>query len=374
MRPFVHTSRLLDAAIHRRVFPGAVITVVDEGEPRLDHAFGRLAFQPPSIPATTTVVYDLSSVTKVLCTTTLTMLGLERGRFDLDTPVVKLVPEFRGRGKRPVRVWHLLTHSSGLPAYRPFFDGCQGRDGILARAAAEPLEYPPGTQSIYSDLGFMVLGAFVERALGARLDELFARLVARPLRLQVARFVDLDHPGLRARFVRRHAVAPTGVRDGRPRHGAVDDDNAFAMGGIAGHAGLFGPAAEVMAVALALCRAWHGGGPVPRELVRRFFAPAGIPGSTRALGWDTPAPRGSQAGDHFPRDAVGHLGFTGCSLWMAPARGLVVVLLTNRANGTATLADIRRVRRAVHDALLRDLGGGAGRGARRRVDTPGRRR
>jgi CubicO group peptidase (beta-lactamase class C family) len=283
------------------------------------------------------------------------MLGLERGRFDLDTPVAALVPEFRGRGKRSVRVWHLLTHSAGLPAHRPFYDDCHGRDVILARAAAEPLEYGPGTRSIYSDLGFMVLGTIVERAFGARLDELFARLVAQPLGLRATRFVDLARPGLRARFVRRHTVAPTGVRDGRPRHGAVDDDNAFAMGGVAGHAGLFGPAAEVMAVALAHCRSWHGGGPLPRELVRRFCAPAGIPGSTRALGWDTPAGRGSQAGDRFPRDAVGHLGFTGCSVWMAPARGLVVVLLGNRVNGSATLADIKRVRRAVHDSLLRDL-------------------
>ncbi|MBI5479514.1 MAG: serine hydrolase [Deltaproteobacteria bacterium] len=357
MRSFARTSRLLDAAVGRGVFPGAVIVVVDEGEPRLGRACGRLAFQRPSVRTTTATVYDLSSLTKVLGTTTLTLLALERGRLDLDTPVATLVPGFRGRGKRSVRVWHLLTHSSGLPAYRPFFANGAGREAIVARAAAAPLEYGPGTRSIYSDLGFMVLGSIVERALGARLDELFARLVARPLGLRLTRFVDLARAGARARFVRRHAVAPTGVRGGAPRHGAVDDDNAFAMGGIAGHAGLFGPAADVMTVALAHCRSWHGGGPFPRELVRRFCAPAGIPESTRALGWDTPAGRGSQAGDRFPRDAVGHLGFTGCSLWLAPARGLLVVLLTNRVNGTASLADIRRVRRAVHDAVLADLGG-----------------
>jgi CubicO group peptidase (beta-lactamase class C family) len=356
MRAFPRTLATLERAVRTGAVPGAVIAVADGGAERLVRAVGRAALVPRPRRTTVDTVYDLASLTKVLCTTTLAMIGVARGQLDLDAPARTLVPELRGRGTQRIRLRDLLAHSSGLPAHRPFYEEARGRDAIFDRAAAEPLAYEPRSRSVYSDLGFLVLGRAVERALGARLDRLFAAEVARPLGLRATRFIDLTRPAVRAGFLRRHAVAPTQLRGERPRLGAVDDDNAFAMGGVAPHAGLFAPAREVLAAGLALCRAAQAGGLAPAAVVRGFFRPAGVPGSTRALGWDTPSATGSSAGTRFPRDAVGHLGYTGCSIWMAPARSLVVVLLTNRVHPTAENLAIRALRPALHDAVMADLG------------------
>jgi CubicO group peptidase (beta-lactamase class C family) len=356
MLRFGRTRRVLEQAIRDHVVPGAVVAVADEGAPVLLHAVGCAARMPRRVPATTATIYDLASLTKVLCTTTLAMIGVARGLLDLDARVATLVPEFAGPRKRQVRIRHLLAHSSGLPAHRRLYEEVWGREAVFDRAAAVPLEYPPGTRAIYSDLGFLVLGRALERSLGHRIDRLFAEWVARPLGLRLTRFVDLTRPGVRQGLLRRHVVAPTQLRGARVRLGAVDDDNAFAMGGIAPHAGLFSLAREVLAVGLALCRAHQHGELVPSLIVREFMRPAGIPGSTRALGWDTPSHGPSCSGERFPRPAVGHLGYTGGSIWLAPTRGLVVVLLTNRVHPTEQNLGIRTLRPAVHDAVMEDLG------------------
>jgi serine-type D-Ala-D-Ala carboxypeptidase len=357
MRRFAHTARTLERALARGAFPGAVVAVVDEGELLLLRSFGRAAMLPHPAAATVSTVYDLASLTKVLCTTTLCMMAVEEGALDLEARVAEWVPEFLGRGRRAVRLWHLLAHCSGLPAHRRYYEDSRGRDAVFDRAVAEPLEYPAGRRTVYSDIGFLVLGRALERAMRDRVDHLFAARIAAPLGLRHTRFVDLARPGVRAAFLRHHAVAPTQVRGGAPRVGAVDDDNALAMEGIAPHAGLFGPAIEVASVGTALCRAWQSGGLTGREVTRRFLRRAGVAGSTRALGWDTPSPEGSSAGQRFPRGAVGQLGYTGGSIWMAPARGLVVVLLTNRVHPRADNDAIKSVRPAVHDAVMQDLDG-----------------
>ncbi|HEY3355744.1 MAG TPA: serine hydrolase domain-containing protein, partial [Polyangia bacterium] len=246
MRAFPRTLRTLEEAARAGAVPGGVVAVADAGDVLLVRAVGRAALVPRPTRATVATRYDLASLTKVVCTTTLAMVAVARGRLDLDARAQALVPELAGRAKRAIRVRDLLAHCSGLPAHRPFYEQVRGRDAVFDRAAAEPLEYAPRTQSVYSDLGFLVLGRALERCLGARLDRLFAAEVAGPLGLRAMRFVDLARPGARAGFVRRHGVAPTQVRAGRVRVGAVDDDNAFAMGGVAPHAGLFAPARAVL--------------------------------------------------------------------------------------------------------------------------------
>lgn len=259
--------------------------------------------------------YDLASLTKVLCTTEVAVRAIADGKLDADMPHPMLP-----RGVTP-RL--LLQHASGWPAHRELFHAVAGlpdaRDALVRLALSEPLEAPPGMRHTYSDLGFLALGAVLEQVLGARIDALLQQAwPSCPLRW--------SHPD----------SEPT---DG-PRGGAVNDENARAMGGIAPHAGLYGTALDV-----ALAGARWLRGEVPRAAWA--FTERG-PGS-HALGWDTAATDGtSTAGGRPPPDTVGHLGFTGTSLWMSPSRRRVAVLLTNRVAITRDPAPVRALRRAFH--------------------------
>ena len=267
----------------------------------------------------------------------------------LDEPVgQRALPEFEGAERRrradgPPSA--ALPQQAGLPAYRPYWrqvaQAASERWALSLAAAREPLEYAPGTRSIYSDLGFILLGWLLERTSELRLDALATRDLLGPLGVTSATFVNLSDPDARARLLAERSVAATqqSAEHGRLVLGEVDDLNeAYAMGGISGHAGLFADAPAVSAIAAALVAAWRGAGPsapggvelVSRDVVREFWAPARVPGSTWRLGWDGPAAHDSQAGTRLSRAAVGHLGFTGCSLWIDPERETWIVLLSNR--------------------------------------------
>jgi CubicO group peptidase (beta-lactamase class C family) len=232
------------------------------------------------------------------------------------------------------------------------------RESVVALAASHPLAYEPGAQSIYSDLGFILLGAWLEKVFGDRLDRLADRIWYSPLGLKSLRF-----PG-GSPFPLDAVVAPTEDCPARRVmvRGEVHDLNARAMGGIAGHAGLFGAAVDVLGMALELCAAFHGRGGdlVKAATVRAFFSPQEVPGSTWRLGFDGPSARGSLAGDRFARSAVGHLAFTGCSFWMDPATETCVVFLCNRVH-PAVRDDprFRTLRREVNDTALAVIGYGA---------------
>lgn len=362
---------LLEGAVEAGVFPGGVLVVADQGQPVVRHAFGRVARVPePGPNVTLGTAYDVASLTKVVATTCVVMRLLEAGRLALDTPAAAFVPELarQADGRERILVRHLLEHSGGLTWWRPFYervlagDGLGAgsrRDAMLRMAAAEPLEAAPGSRCLYSDLSFMILGFVCERAGGDRLDVLAARTVFEPLGMAGAGFVDLEaHP-----IMRPDPVAPTEMcpRRGLVK-GEVHDDNCHAAGGIMGHAGLFATAEDLSRLCAALVAAWQGrrttGGFTP-ALVRTFFAPCGIAGSTGRLGWDGPSPEpgASQAGDLWPReDAVGHMGFTGTSLWIDLRRGRWVVLLTNRVHPSRRDERIKQVRPRVHDAVVRMLG------------------
>ncbi len=366
--------RLAVAAIEDRVIPGLVIAAGQAGQVQLLEAFGRRQIEPEPAPVSLDTVYDLASLTKAAVTSLLVMRGVEEGCLHLDRPLGEYIemPEHRPE----VTLRRVLAHASGLPAHRKFYQsalsnsepGQARRASIANRAAAEPLVYPPGSRSIYSDLGFILLGALVEQVLGERLDVLAERLLFEPLRLSSLGFVDLLARAPEAKF-RGHDVAPTErcpVR-GRLILGEVHDLNAFAMGGVAGHAGLFGGIRDLLRLAFALCAAYHGrgidgGAPfVRREVLREFWRPAGIPGSTWRLGWDGPSAEGSLAGTLISRRAVGHLSFTGCSLWLDPEQETCVVVLTNRIHPEARDDPrFRALRPALHDAALQAIGYRAG--------------
>jgi CubicO group peptidase (beta-lactamase class C family) len=346
-----------------------------DGATEFYEAFGARQLEPERLPASGHTIYDVASLTKAVSTSVLAMQLVAAGKIALADRVDRYLPEFQGDLKDRVTVRHLLCHASGLPAHRPFYDRvttgiARPEHAIAIAVAEEPLINPPGAVSVYSDLGFILLGWLVTRVMGEDLDVLFRRLISEPAGLASATFLPVslaDIGELRERFVARHEVAATECCPWRGRLlvGEVHDLNAYAMGGVAGHAGLFSDAADLGRIALALTSAWHGDvgdkGLVHRDVIREFWRPAGISGSTWRLGWDGPSARDSQAGSNMSRASVGHLGFTGCSIWIDPRRALWVVLLTNRVH-PAVRADprFRRFRTAVHDAALEALGVQAG--------------
>jgi CubicO group peptidase (beta-lactamase class C family) len=385
---FVALRRVCNDAINAGVVPGVVVLCADRGATRFFEAFGARQSEPTKLPATAETIYDVASVTKAVVTSVLTMRAVAAGAFTLDDQVARFLPDFQGLNKSSVTVRQLLCHAAGLPAHRPLYERCvldarashaltesldvsmlmpdpAWRATIVRAAADEPLVGIPGAASLYSDLGFILLGSLLERVGGEPLDEQAARAIFQPLGLQATAFVDLTVDGARAQLLARGPVAPTEccpIR-GRVLLGEVHDPNAWAMGGIAGHAGLFSTANDLGRVAAALCAAWRGEGQypkgqiVPTDVIREFWLPANVPGSTWRLGWDGPAMINSQAGTRLSRQAVGHLGFTGSSLWIDPARSLWIVVQTNRVHPTVKVDPrFRILRAAIHDAAMDGLG------------------
>jgi CubicO group peptidase (beta-lactamase class C family) len=302
------------------------------------------------------------------------MKEVEEGRLHLDRPLGDHLGVLADRPEVTLR--RVLAHAGGLASHRKFYEGVSllagpseaSRFSIVEQAAAEPLAYQPGQKSVYSDLGFILLGAVLEKVMSDRLDRLADRLLFQPLHLSALGYVDLL-AGPPSSHFRGHAIAPTEICPVRGRMvlGEVHDLNTYAMAGIAGHAGLFGAIEDVLRLAFALCAAYRGsgiaGGPplVHPEVLRLFWKPAGIPGSTWRLGWDGPAAEGSLAGSLLSRGAVGHLSFTGCSLWIDPEQETCVVVLTNRVHPQVRKdaredARFRALRPLLHDTLLQAIG------------------
>jgi serine-type D-Ala-D-Ala carboxypeptidase len=339
---------LLQQAVHDKAFPAAVIEVGDATQPRWQECFGTLTFDAGSAPVTPRTIFDLASLTKVIATTPLLMQQVERGAVGLDDPVLRHIAEWRGSDRVGVTIRDLLTHSSGLPAYRELFRERRGRIPFESAICATPLEYAPRSASIYSDLGFILLG-FVPGTRVGMAERVEAMLA------QMGIVEDLQfHPPI----AWRQRTAPT-ERDawrGRLLVGEVHDENAWALGGAAAHAGLFGTARGVGAYARHLLQILDGRtGAFQRSTLETFIARRPeVPTSSRALGWDTMLPTSSCGTRMSPR-AFGHTGYTGTSLWIDPERGIYVVLLTNRVHPTRTNDAIARVRPAVHDAVMNEL-------------------
>ncbi len=337
----------MHAAIAEGAFPGAVCQVARRGRVVATVAVGRLTYAPDAATVTAATPYDLASLTKVCATTPVVLRLLAAGKLRLDQRVDELVPAFTGPGKDRVTIRHLLTHASGLPAYAQFFKTATGKDAIVDLAAREGLRTEPGAEVAYSDLGLILLMRCAEVAGGAPLDELAAREVFAPLGMSGARFAPIGGEPLSA--------APTEMCAWRNRvvQGEVHDENAAAMGGVSGHAGLFASADDVTRIGLSFLGGGSGWlpGALAQEAVRRAEV---VPGSSRALGWDTFVAGGS-GGSLLSPGSFGHTGFTGTSIWCDPARDLCVVLLTNRVHPTRVNARITRVRRDLHDLVVRAL-------------------
>lgn len=348
MSRFATVSAILSEAVAGRAFPAAVIEVGRHDAPLWREAFGTLTSEPDAPRASADTIFDLASLTKIIATTTLAMRLIDRQRLRLDDPVGRWLPDWRGDDRTHVTLEDLFAHASGLTAHLPFFRDHQGRVEFQHAICALPLEYPPRTASVYSDLGYILLGFVLEDAGSAGLAGQFAALAA-DLGLSDLAF----HPprAWRAR------TAPTEIDSWRGRLlvGDVHDENAWALGGAAGHAGLFGSAPAVGTFARAVLRTRRGAPLVaePGTLIR-FTRPSAVPGSSRALGWDTMLPT-SSCGRRMSASAIGHTGFTGTSLWIDPDADVYVVLLTNRVHPSRQNDAILEIRPRVHDAVMECL-------------------
>jgi serine-type D-Ala-D-Ala carboxypeptidase len=331
-----------------QAFPAAVVEVGDTTRPLWCEAFGRLTFDERASPAREDTIFDLASLTKVLSTASLVMRDVERGAIGLDDRVSRYVNAWSGNDRADVSIRDLLSHSSGLPSHVRFYHDHQGKDAYEAAICATPLAYPPRSKSIYSDLGFMLLGFILERSspLPARFDAMLTQMGG----IQDLQFNPPE--------IWKKRTAPTEEDPWRQRMivGEVHDENAAALGGAAGHAGLFGTAPAVGDVARHILQVLDGRvGAFRRETLEAFVSRrAGIPDSSRALAWDTMLPTSSCGSKMSPR-AFGHTGFTGTSLWIDPDRQIYVVLLTNRVHPTRKNEGIQDVRRALANAVVDEI-------------------
>lgn len=359
----------LQAAVDDGVFPGAQLAVRLQGELQCVLVAGRLSSEPPDLLVQPSTLYDLASLTKPLATVTSIVLLIQRAKVALEDSIQQILVELEGTPIGEATVRDLLTHRSGLPGWRPIYERLEARgmtseysggsqsvrDAVLSLIRDEPLVYVRGERSVYSDLGFMLLGFLVERLSGMALDRWYEEAIARPTGADPLLFHPVVGYGQSLPEVSRIAPTEQDVWRHRLLRGEVHDENAASMGGVAGHAGLFGTAESVLAVSGAWLRGYYGRESILEEkFVRQFTTrQESVSGSSWALGWDTPSAP-SSSGGCFSERSFGHLGYTGTSLWIDPLCELEVVLLSNRVHPTRKNEKIKVFRPLIHDLVYRE--------------------
>ena len=357
---FAAALRILEEAITARAFPGCACGVLADGEVVLEGALGRFTYEETAPAVAAETVYDIASLTKVVATTATVMLLVQRRQLDLDTRLSELLPEFvasraAGDPGRRVTLRHLLAHNSGLPGYIRFYRTASDADALLRACMELPLEAEPGTRSEYSDPGFILLGKALETATGADLASWTLGEIFGPLGMRSSAFCPAE--------TARAAIPPT-EEDTTFRHrriqGEVQDENAAILHGVAGHAGVFSNVPDLLRFSAAVlgsaasARKRQGASFFASSVLEQFSRRQPPAGSSRAMGWDTPSSP-SSSGRYFSPHSIGHLGFSGCSLWMDLDAAVAVVLLTNRTWPDRNSQLIREVRPAFHDAVREAL-------------------
>jgi len=350
---------LMEAAVADGVFPGGVLLVGDHNTPLFFKAYGYAnIFSKREMKRDT--VFDLASLTKPLATTLAIMKLIQTSKLKLDERLGSVLGPLQGTEKSDITIQQRLSHTSGLAAYRPFYRELSGmfidkrRSALRDQLTKAPLECEVGHRVIYSDLGFMILSWVVESVSGKRLDIYLAEEIYQPLGLNKLFFVDLQAESAKDDF------AATEQCPWRKRliEGAVHDENAYVVGGIEGHAGLFGTAYDVYRLAAALLQVFNGTlstktSLFDRGLVCQFFTRQKA--ANRALGFDMPSPCQSSSGNYFSSRTVGHLGFTGTSFWMDLEHSIIVILLTNRIHPNRDNEKIKAFRPELHDAVMMQI-------------------
>ncbi|RME25653.1 MAG: class A beta-lactamase-related serine hydrolase [Deltaproteobacteria bacterium] len=359
---FRRVDDLMNLAVARGVFCGAQLLVEIEGRTVHSGCYGRTSYWPWGLSVDHGTCFDLASLTKPLATACVMMKLVENGVVSLDWPVGRWFPR---AACRDVPLWRLLDHTAGLEDWWPFFHELapagagvtigKRKELVLNTAAEIGLKHMPGERELYSDLGYIIACGIIERAAGATLDDIFESYVAERIGS-----CDIFFPAGR-RTNRVYAATELCPWRLRVICGEVHDENCWFMGGVSGHAGLFGTAEAVARLANQLLQAWPEAGACGESIfapgiVERFLAPEKT-GQRFRLGFDTPAESGSQAGNLLSRKSIGHLGFTGTSFWIDPERRLVVVLLTNRVHPGRDNEEIKRFRPELHDLVVEEVDG-----------------
>jgi CubicO group peptidase (beta-lactamase class C family) len=337
---------VLDAAARDSAFPGAFVVVGSRSGVLAQYGVGHLDWKSSAVPDERTL-WDMASLTKVVALTSSMMQLVETGRVALDAPVQRYLPTWTGPNKERVTIRHLLTHSSGLPAWRPIYKEATDPASAIKLVYDTQLDTIPGVRMVYSDLGAILLGEVVRAVSGERLDAYAAKNVFARLGMRDTRYLPAAADSGR--------IAPTEIDPWRQRHlrGEVHDENAFSLGGVSAHAGLFSTGADLARLAVAYLNGGqlNGARVFSDATIRQFTTVQDSTFSNRALGWETPTGANS-AGRLMKRPAFGHTGFTGTSFWVDPANDVFVILLTNRVNPTRANTKIGRVRQNVADAVM----------------------
>jgi len=347
---FIQIHRAMDRAVAESVFPGAVLAWGIGPNLLFHRAYGRTD-ETCGETVSPHTIFDLASLTKPLATALALAVLVQKGQISLYTSLGEILPEARGMDKSEITLDMLLRHTSGLPAHREYFKrmpSSEPRSALRQMILAESLETAPGKKEIYSDLGYMLLAWVVEAISGRRLDHFVRDFIYAPLGLSGLFFVPAEAPR-----PDRDSVAATSHCPWRGRliKGEVEDENAWAAGGVEGHAGLFGDGVSVYRICNEILAAVTGEETkvLDSKVIRSFVRQ--IPGMKRMAGFDTPSKENSSAGCFFSNRALGHLGFTGTSFWLDPETGLIVVLLTNRVHPTRENWKIRKFRPLIHDLI-----------------------
>lgn len=336
---------IMSTSIAAGAAPGGVLAVGRYGRVVHMKGYGRQDTARSSAPVDENTMWDMASLTKVIATTTASMMLEESGQLDLDRTVASYLPEFNAPDKAAITVRMIVTHRGGLEAFAALYKEFKGREQYLTQINARPLKSTPGTETVYSDWDMILMQFIIERITGMTLDRFVTEKIFAPLGMTSTMF----NPDS-AQFFSR--IAPTEIDTARGGlvHGKVHDENAWAMGGVSGHAGLFSSAKDLTIFSQMLLNGgeYNGVRIVKPATLARWTAPQSRT-SSRALGWDTPS-KGSSAGSYFSARSFGHTGFTGTSIWIDPEKNLFVILLTNRVNPTRNNNRQVPLRKAVADA------------------------
>lgn len=354
--------KLLHNGVTRGVYPGAVLLVSKKQEIVFFSSTGNRSRMPETLPMKKDTIFDLASLTKPLATTVAVMKLVHDGMLDLDTPIPSIISPFPWKDKMDITIRLLLNHSSGLKDCKPFYlellkSPLKERKSILRHLIMEaPLAANPKKVSMYSDLGFMVLEWIIEIISGKNLPEFVHDEFFHVLGLKHMYFDNTDG---NARH-KEHLCAATEycAWRGGVIQGHVHDENAYALGGYSGHAGLFGTAQDICTLLNELLKIYYGSsnGLLKKNVLRTFFTRQSlIPESTWALGWDTPSLKNSSSGDYFSQNSIGHLGFTGTSVWIDLERYICVIFLTNRIHPDRKNEMIRVFRPEIHNLVMNEF-------------------
>ncbi len=344
---------VLEEAIADSIFPGAQVAVLHNDTLLANRGIGHMTYDVDSPEITPETIYDLASITKTAATTLVAMKLYEQRRIRLDIPVKSYLPEFSGGMKDSVTVRHLLTHSAGLKGWVPLWNKAKDKTEALNYIYQLPLRYTPGDSMVYSDLGLITMQQIIRTVTGESLDKLVNKEFYEPLDMKNSMFNPPENVS--------ENIAPTEVGGDLDRgliQGEVHDENAYFLGGVAGHAGLFSTAKDLAIMSQMLLNGgiYRHKRFLQPKTIRQWTTRQEIPRqSERALGWDTPSDEGSSAGDYFSPGSFGHLGFTGTSIWIDPNREIAIILLTNRVHPTRERGGIYQVRRKFHNEAMKAL-------------------